>query len=99
MNLYQWLCVLGVPTIIGLLIGMVNRKLRAVIDNNSAERRGLQALLRSELYQLYDKCTERGCAHHYERENFENLYRQYHGLGANGVMDDVRRKFMELPID
>lgn len=99
MNLYQWLCILGIPAIVGILIGTVNSKLKRVMNNNAAEKRGLQALLRSELYRLYDQCTERGCARHYERENFENLYRQYHGLGANGVMDDIRRKFMELPID
>ena len=34
-----------------------------------------------------------------ERQNFENMYVQYHALGGNGVMDDVRRKFFELPME
>ena len=25
------------------------------------------------------------------------MYQQYHTLGANGVMDDIYRKFNELP--
>lgn len=27
----------------------------------------------------------------------ENVYIQYHNLGQNGVMDDLRKKFLELP--
>jgi hypothetical protein len=32
-----------------------------------------------------------------ERINFDNLYKNYHELGANGVMDDTYNKFMALP--
>ena len=35
----------------------------------------------------------------YAREIFENMYNQYHILGANGVMDDIYRKFMALPLE
>jgi len=31
--------------------------------------------------------------------NLENVYIQYHNLGANGVMDDLRNKFLALPAD
>ena len=27
------------------------------------------------------------------------MYQQYHTLGANGVMDDVYKKFMALPLE
>ena len=27
------------------------------------------------------------------------MYKQYHNLGANGVMDDIRAKFLELPTE
>lgn len=35
----------------------------------------------------------------YERDNFENCWKQYHSLGVNGVMDDLHRKFLELSTD
>ena len=28
----------------------------------------------------------------------ENMYLQYHALGGNGVMDDIRQKFFALPL-
>ena len=31
------------------------------------------------------------------KENFENLYQRYHTLGKNGVMDEKRKAFMQLP--
>ena len=60
---------------------------------------GVQALLRDRLYYNYMKYAEKGYAPLYARENFENMYKQYHILGANGVMDDIYRKFMALPLE
>lgn len=103
MTVYQWLCVLGIPALTGaVLVRVMNRSLdrmgRTIGESAEAQKLGLQALLRSQLYELYDRCREKGCASHEERENFENLYRQYHRLGANGVMDNTRGRFLELPI-
>ena len=41
---------------------------------------------------------EKGYAPLHVKENFENGYKQYHTLGANGLMDKLRDEFMELPI-
>ena len=60
---------------------------------------GIQALLRDRLYQCYLHYMEKGYAPIYARENFENMYTQYHNLGANGVMDDLYNKFMDLPLE
>ena len=62
-------------------------------------KKGTQASLRNNLYELYDECSRKGYATYDERHNFENLYDNYHKLGANGVMDDIRRKFLDLKID
>lgn len=64
-----------------------------------AQQRGIQALLRAQLIGDYNKWSERGYAPIYARENFENCYKNYHALGENGVMDDIRNKFLELPTD
>lgn len=60
---------------------------------------GVQALLRDQLIEKYDKYYDKGYAPIYARENFENMWRQYHNLGVNGVMDDLHVKFMELPTE
>ena len=60
-------------------------------------RKGIQALLRAQLISDWNNYSEKGYAPIYARENFENVYTQYHNLGANGVMDDIRSKFMALP--
>lgn len=81
-----------------------NRKQRAkeiadeVSKNEEIMRKGIQALLRNDLYELYDKCVHKnGFATIDEKNNFENLYKQYHSLGKNGVMDSLNDEFMRLP--
>ena len=84
----------------GLLTGTLKflcRKLRQNEIKTTALCSGVQALLRYNLLELYDHYTEKGFAPTYARENFENMWRQYHDLGQNGVMDDYYRKFMDLP--
>ena len=95
MSLLEILKLFGIPTIaVGVAVGAY----KYLSSRIKAIRLGVQALLRDRLYQLYHFCKKNGSADEYERENFENLYKQYHNLGANGVMDDVRIKFLALPI-
>jgi hypothetical protein len=47
----------------------------------------------------YNKYSELGYAPIYARQNFENCWEQYHSLGANGVMDDIHKKFLKLPTE
>jgi hypothetical protein len=68
-------------------------------DKYEALKLGVQALLRDKLYDKYDKYTELGYAPIRARENFENIWLQYHNLGKNGVMDDIHKKFMSLPTE
>ena len=81
---------LGVPSLAATLVTVVFRTVKAL-------KSGLQALLRAQMIAEYNKWNERGFAPIYARENFENCWRQYHNLGANGVMDDVHQRFMALP--
>lgn len=99
MTLYQWLSLLGLPA---LIVG-VFRYLYVEIKNNRAENKalkgGIQALLRAQMISDYNKWSERGYAPIYARENFENCWSQYHSLGANGVMNDIHTKFLQLPTE
>ena len=98
MTVYQWLCLLGVPTLIVCLYKYVNSVIKKTRDDTNALKLGIQALLRSQMIAEYNKYSEKGYAPVYARENFENCWKQYHSLGANGVMDDLHEKFLELSV-
>lgn len=99
MTIYNWLCLLGIPA----LIGGVFKYLHSLVKKNAADTQaikvGIQALLRSQMISNYNKWTDLGYAPIYARDNFENCWKQYHALGVNGVMDDLHEKFLELPTE
>ena len=92
MTIYQWLCVFSIPTLLLALIKILFSQIRAI-------KCGLPALLRAQLIADYNKWEEKGYAPIYARENFQNCWVQYHALGANGVMDDIHDRFLELPTE
>ena len=99
MELYQ---ILSLTFGSGLLITILTGVWKRIKQNESkteSVQLGVQALLRDRLYSTYLKYAEKGYAPIYARENFENMYNQYHTLGANGVMDDIYHKFMALPLE
>lgn len=82
--------VFSVPTLISTIVIFVRGQVNGI-------RKGVRALLRAQLISEWNYYSEKGYAPIYARENFENVYVQYHSLGANGVMDDIRNKFLALP--
>ena len=94
MTVYNWLTLLGVPGMVAGLVAFI----RLQMKQNRAIKDGLRAILRDRLLQAFRHCSAQGFADSDERQNFENMYIQYHSLGGNGVMDDVRQKFFALPM-
>lgn len=74
-------------------------RIKANDQNTAAVQLGVQALLRDRLIAEYNKYSEKGYAPIYARENFENMWTQYHNLGKNGVMDEIHEKFKDLPTE
>ena len=99
MSLYQILSLLFGSGLLTAILTAVWKKIKNNEKKTESVQLGIQALLRDRLYHTYMKYTEKGYAPIYARENFENMYNQYHTLGANGVMDDVYKKFMALPLE
>ncbi|MCM1364724.1 MAG: hypothetical protein NC215_07090 [Ruminococcus sp.] len=99
MNVYQILCLLGVPSLIAALLGYLFGRLKKAKKDTNALKMGVQALLRSQMIKDWNKYFEAGYAPIYAKENFENCWQQYHSLGANGVMDDIHNKFLALPTE
>lgn len=93
MTLYQWLCLLSVPALLLACVKYLLNQIKGV-------RMGVKALLRAQMISDYNKWSERGYAPIYAKQNFENLWEQYHAIkGPNGVMDDLHVRFMALPTE
>lgn len=113
MTVYQWLCVIGIPSVVTLLLSrLITRRLDAAEQETRKAREeaehasrqseaialGVQALLRNALLQGYKHCQDQGYADFQERATLENAWVQYHTLGGNGAMCDSRRAFRALPM-
>lgn len=112
MEWYQILMVIGIPSIISGLVALgINRGMKArdakqeeirkqsqiMEQQNKALMAGVQAILRDRLLTGYKHYMSKGWADYDDRQNMENMWEQYHALGANGVMDGYRAKFLALP--
>ena len=91
MSFWEIVKAAGVPA---LLLGLII----TTWVQTRAVKRGVQALLRDRLLQGYKYYRAQGWADEDDRTNLENVYVQYHALGANGVMDNLRERFLALPL-
>ena len=87
----------AVAAALSLGLRSLARRARQDRVEQAAIKAGLQALLRAQMVGDFNRWTELGWAPIYARENFENCWHQYEKLGENGVMEDIRRKFLALP--
>lgn len=68
------------------------------IKKQIAIEAGMQALLRDRLIQSYNYHKSKGYCEIHDRDNITNMYRQYHNLGENGVMDRLMDELLDLPV-
>ena len=94
MTIYNWLTLLGVPGLLAAFAGFV----RLQVKQNRAMKMAVQAMLRDRLLQGYKHYLEKGWADLDDRSNLENVWRNYHLLGGNGDMNDLRHTFRSLPM-
>lgn len=59
---------------------------------------GLQVTIKDTLKTRYLQWIEKGYTPLDVKEDLEKMYQAYHKLGANGVMDDIRKQYNNLPI-
>ena len=94
MTLYQWLTILGIPSLVAGLFGFI----RVQMSQNRAINLAVRAMLRDRLLQGYKHYISQGYADLDDRSNMENVYTQYKALKGNGDMRDLRRTFRHLPM-
>lgn len=79
---------IGFPSLLALFVYLVKR--------THALTAGVQAMLRDRLRYLGKKYVTQGWVSMEDKEDWENMYQQYHGLGKNGVMDGLRERVLNL---
>ena len=89
LDIFYILNFIGFPTLFALFLYILKRVM--------ALNYGIQAVLRDRLRYLYKEYEKRGWVDLDDREDWINMYNQYHTLGRNGVMDDIEVKFLALP--
>lgn len=107
-TLVQILTLFGFPALFVAGVLYIVRSLKADRVKSAEEKKqerknvqtlekAVQALLRAQMINDYNRYTEKKFAPVYAKESFENVWTQYHALGANGVMDGIHAEFMALP--
>lgn len=66
---------------------------------NKAQNLGLQTVLKDLLKIRYLEWIEKGYAPMDARDDLEHMFQVYEQLGRNGVMNDLRNKFLGLPVE
>lgn len=107
MTIGEVLTLIGVPAIISgfvVAIGIaLYNKWKNKRDNTREERvllrLGVQALLRNELLSKYEFYMKQKWISIDNKANYDNMYKRYHSLGQNGVMDHCYEEIMELPTE
>lgn len=80
-------------------LGGVYSKIRRYTSEQYAVKLGIQALLRNEIIQIYNKCVEKEYCPIYSLENIEAMYLQYKALGGNGTITELVERVRNMPSD
>lgn len=98
MTWYQILSLLGAGSIFSAIALGIWRRMKKVFSdtakNMDALMKGVQAVLRAQMIRDYNYYKDKGYAPIYAKDNFENCFKQYEALGANGVMSQIYLEFM-----
>ena len=99
-----WITVLqffGIPAVFSAAIIAIAANFGKRIKENDTEtqavKSGVQALLRAQMISEYNKAKDKGYAPIYAKDNFQNMWDNYHNLGANGVMDAIKDEYLAMP--
>lgn len=95
----EFLYVCGIPSAILMLFNYVRTNYVKQKEEEKVIRLALQAILRDRLTQSYLRMKSNGYCTLTDKNNWENMYEQYHALAVNGVMDSIREEVLEFPIE
>lgn len=96
MTFFEWLGVLGIPSIFSLTVWCLNKS-RGLAKQIGILMKAQQAQMRTQLLQQYHLYIDQGWISEDDLEDWENQYQSYHALGQNGILDARRTALFALP--
>lgn len=80
-----------------------NRALKQEREEKSSQRdrsieEGMVCLLRVQLIEYHAKYTEQGYISTHALQNWKDMYRAYHDLGGNGMVEHLNEEIEELHV-
>lgn len=76
---------------------VVEAELQPVKKDLADVKSGLQVNCRYNLDELTNKADSQGWLSQYDKDRYMQMYKSYHGLGENGVMDAAYNRIIALP--
>ena len=86
-----------IPALLGGGIGFLSSKVKKDRAKEKAIEEGVQALLRNELVRRYREYEIKGEMSILDKENIEEMFKQYENLGGNGTVKQLMTELMHLP--
>ncbi len=86
-----------IPFVLGGIISFCATLIKGVFKRESAERVGIQCLLRTEIIRQHEKYVRYGYCPIYAKEALKREYAAYHDLGGNDVASKLFNELMALP--
>lgn len=86
-----------IPLVLGTIIGFLSTKIKNYKRKDKVIEDGLVALLRNELVRRYREYEQKGEMSILDKENIEDMFKQYENLGGNGTVKKMYKELLELP--
>lgn len=81
-------------SVISLIVGYLAARLRQIKTANKAEREALGALLRNDMFEIYENYRDADEVPVRFQEEMSSLYQAYHGLGFNNTGTKIHDEIM-----
>lgn len=96
-NVLQMILNYIVTLVLGGIIGFLSTKVKNHNKKDKAIEEGLVALLRNELVRRYREYETKGEMAILDKENIEDMFKQYENLGGNGTVKKMYKELLNLP--
>ena len=96
-NVLQVLISYLIPTILGAGIGFLSSRVKKDRAKEKALEAGVRALLKNALVNSYREYEIKGEMSILDKENVEEMFKQYENLGGNGTVKQLMSELMHLP--
>ena len=82
-----------------ILVGYIIKLLKDQKQERDANARGTMLLLRVQLIEYPDRYVAQGAIPSYAYQNFCDMYKAYHALGGNGMIEKMKTEVDNIHLE